>query len=234
MQLASAFLHLEYDLGTGRASLATASSRPLLLSASAGAALQQSYALASDPRYTRSSRIVTLSDPPLAGPQLLVLCHDAHRCIDLEYRITLLHDCAGAVLELILTNVSPEPVGVQYAEPLRALLDERSGCFFGTGGIYSRVHRVLRQGYLYSDPGEVIDLAWQGRREVSSCWHAAFHMPASQETLVVGYLKNRDAEGQIIASWDMSRVWRQGQPAFDLIARSLYHRAFVLPPGRRV
>ena len=32
----------------------------------------------------------------------------------------------------------------------------------------------------------------------------------------------------------MSRVWRQGQPAFDLTARSLYHRAFVLPPGRRV
>jgi glycolate oxidase len=27
----------------------------------------------------------------------------------------------------------------------------------------------------------------------------------------------------------MSRVWRQGQPAFDLTARSLYHRAFVLP-----
>jgi hypothetical protein len=154
--------------------------------------------------------------------------------MDLEYHITLLHNCAGAVFELILSNVSPEPVGVQHGEPLRALLDERSGCFFGTGGIYSRVHRVLRQGYLYSDPGEVIDLAWQGRREVSSCWHAAFHIPASQETLVVGYLENSDAEGQIMASWDMSRVWRQGQPAFDLTARSLYHRAFMLPPGSRL
>ena len=181
-----------------------------------------------------ATRIVTPTEPPLAGPQLIVLCHDTHRHIDLEQRITLLHDRSGAIVELILTNVSPEPVVVQYAEPLRALLDERSGCFFGTGGIYSRVHRVLRQGYLYSDPGEVIDLAWQGRRDVSSSWHAAFHMPASQETLLVGYLENRDAEGQILASWDMSRVWRQGQPAFDLTARSLYHRAFMLPPGRRL
>ena len=234
LHLASTFLHLEYTLGTGRASLATTSSRPLVLSATAAAALQQGHALVSDSRYTRSSHIITLSDPPLAGQQLRLLCHDTHRRMDLEYRITLLHDRAGAVLELILSNVSPEPVGVQHAEPLRALLDERSGCFFGTGGIYSRVHRVLRQGYLYSDPGEVIDLAWQGRREVSSCWHAAFHIPASQETLVVGYLENSDAEGQILAAWDMSRVWRQGQPAFDLTARSLYHRAFTLPPGRRL
>jgi hypothetical protein len=205
-----------------------------VLSATAGAALPQGYTLASDLRYTRGHRLVTLTAPPLAGPQLIVLCYDAHRGIDLEQRITLLHDCAGAVVELILTNASPVPVIVPHVEPLRALLDERSGCFFGTGGIYSRVHRVLRQGYLYSDPGEIIDLAWQGRRDISSSWHAAFHMPTTEETLVVGYLENRDAEGQILAAWDISRVWRQGQPAFDLTARSLYHRAFVLPPGRRV
>jgi hypothetical protein len=234
IQLASASLHLEYDLGRGRASLATASSRPLLLSATAGAALRHGTILTADPCYRRAYHIDTLTASPLVGPQLIVLGHDTHRRIDLEQHITLLHDRAGAVFELVLTNVSPEPVVVPYTEPLRALLDERSGCFFGTGGIYSRVHRVLRQGYLYSDPGEIIDLAWQGRRDISSSWHAAFHMPASQETLVVGYLENRDAEGQILASWDMSRVWRQGQPAFDLTARSLYHRAFVLPPGGRI
>jgi hypothetical protein len=234
IHLASALLQVEYNLRSGRASLSTASSRPLVLSATAGVAMQQGDVLASDPRYTRAYRIVTLTEPPLAGRQLRVQCHDTHRRIDLEQRITLLHERAGAIVEIILSNVSPEPVVVPHAEPLRALLDERSGCFFGTGGIYSRVHRVLRQGYLYSDPGEIIDLAWQGRRDISSSWHAAFHMPASQETLVVGYLENRDAEGHILASWDMSRVWRQGQPAFDLTVRSLYHRAFVLPPGEHV
>ncbi|HEY5870625.1 MAG TPA: hypothetical protein VI542_34515, partial [Candidatus Tectomicrobia bacterium] len=47
LHLASAFLHLEYNLGIGRASLATASSRPLVLSATAAVVLQQGYALAS-------------------------------------------------------------------------------------------------------------------------------------------------------------------------------------------
>src|SRR5207244_9542460 len=143
--LASAFLHLEYGLGSGRASLATASSRPLVLSATAGVALRQGNILAADPRYRRDYRIVTLTEPHLTGPQLIVLCHDTHRRIDLEQRIILLHDRAGAIVELVLTNVSPEPVSLPHVEPLRALLDERSGCFFGTGGIYSRVHRVLRQ-----------------------------------------------------------------------------------------
>jgi len=234
VQLASPALQLEYDLGSGRASLFTAPSRPLVLSATAGAILPQGLALASDPRYTRDCRIVSTTAPSFAGTQLIVLCRDTHRHIDLEWCITLLHDQVGAVFELVLSNVSSQPVVVPHTEPLRALLDERSGCFFGAGGIYSRVHRVLRQGYLYSDPGEVMDLAWQGRRDVSSFWHAAFHIPASQETLVVGYLENRDAEGQIFASWDMSRVWHHGQPAFDLTARSLYHRTFMLPPGRSV
>src|SRR5262245_5604445 len=116
LHLASAFLHLEYDLESGRASLATASSRPLVLSATAAVALEQGDALASDPRYTRSSLSMTLSEPPLAGQQLRILCHDTHRCMDLEYRLTLLQDRAGVVLELILSNVSPEPVGVQHAE----------------------------------------------------------------------------------------------------------------------
>ncbi len=234
LQLASAFLQLEYDLGSGRASLFTAPSRPLVWSATAGVALGQGRVLASDPQYIRHGRIAAATAADLLGPQLLVQCHDGHRHIDLECRITLLPDRPGAVFELILTNVSPQPVVVPYAEPLRALLDERSGCFFGAAGIYSRVHRVLRQGYLYSDPGDIVHLAWQGRRDVSSFWHTALYMPTSQETVVVGYLDSQDAEGQILASWDMSRVWHRGQPAFDLTARSLYQRSFIVPPGRSV
>jgi hypothetical protein len=234
LQLASAFLHLEYDPESGRASLFTAPSQPLVVSASAGVALGQGLVLASEARYIRHCRPGSATDLDLSGAQLQIHCHDSHRQVDLDSYITLLHDRPGAIFELTLTNVSPQPLVVPYAEPLRALLDERSGCFFGTVGIYSRVHRVLRQGYLYSDPGEVVHFAWQGRRDVTSWWHAAFQIPSSQETLIVGYIDTRDAEGQILAAWDMSRVWHRGQAAFDLTARSLYQRTFIVPPGRSV
>jgi hypothetical protein len=154
--------------------------------------------------------------------------------VDLESRFTLLDDRPGILCELVLTNVSSHALVLHAAEPLRALLDEYAGCFFGVARVFSRVHRVLRNGYLYSDPGEVIDTTWQGRREITSHWNTAFYIPATHETLVVGYLDNQDAEGLILARWDMSRVWHHGQPAFDLTARSLYHRAFVVPPGHRI
>jgi hypothetical protein len=232
--LESPYLSLEYDLSRGRASLFSTQSTPLLLNATAGAILPRAMVLACDAQYTRQSRLVMSTDLGIASEQLIVSCRDMHQHLDLECRYTLLHDRPGAVFELVLTNVSPSAMVICAAEPLRALLDEHAGCFFGAERVHSRVHRVLRNGYLYSDPGEVIDIAWQGRRQITSCWNAAFYIPSSRETLVVGYLDNQHAEGQIIASWDMSRVWHRGRPSFDLTACSLYHRTFVLPAGGSV
>ena len=73
VQLASASLQLEYDRGSGRASLFAAPARPLILSATAGATVGQGLALDSDPRYTCSRRMVSVTAPDLRGTQLLVL-----------------------------------------------------------------------------------------------------------------------------------------------------------------
>src|SRR5205809_135374 len=97
LQLASPFLQLEYDLGSGRASLLTAPSQPLVWSATAGVALGPGRVLASDPQYTRQGRITAAPDAALHGPQLLVQCRDAHQHLDLELRFTLLPDRPGAV-----------------------------------------------------------------------------------------------------------------------------------------
>lgn len=232
--LENAHLRLEYDLDSGRACLLEALARPLILNVTASASVAGSVVRTAEVRYRRHSAVTTTTVAGTAGTQLVVSCRDTHRQVDLESRFTLLHDRPGALFELVLTNVSPHDLVLQAAEPLRALLDERAGCFFGAERVHSRVHRVLRHGYLYADPGDVIDIAWQGRREVTSHWNTAFYIPATQATLVVGYLDNRQAEGHILAEWDMSRVWYRGLPAFDLTARSLYHRAFVVPPGRSV
>ena len=232
--LESPYLHLEYDLRQGRWSLFAAQSTPIVLHATAGVSWQRSVTLASALQYTRHVSSTASVTPGPVGEQLVVTGMDVAQQIHMETRLTLLSDCPGAVCEVSLTNASSQPLEIAYAEPLRALLNERAGCFFGAVRVHSRVHRVLRHGYLYSDPGEVVDIAWQGRRDLTSYWHAAFYIPASRETLVVGYLDNRHAEGQILAAWDMSRVWHHGLPSFDLTARSLYHQAFVLPPGGRI
>jgi len=231
--LQSTYLTLEYDLARGTANLHTAKSASLFLNATSAVSFPRTLSLASDSNYVRSSRRATSTDPGVEGEQLDVTCNDTNKTLNLECRFTLLRDRPGAVLELIATNVSKKEVIIDHSEPLRALLAEKSGCFFGAEGSYSRVQKVLTNGYLYSDPGEVVEIASQGRRDVSSLWNAAFYA-GSDEILVVGYLENRQAEGKVVAGWDMSRPWRDGQCAFDLTAQSLYNRTFVLKPGGSV
>lgn len=232
--LASASLRLAYDLDRGTVDLFGAPSTPLLLHATTAVIFPRQVVLASDTRYHRQSHLAAPMVAGLTEEQLVVTCHDTQQQVDLECRFTLLREHCGALFEVVLTNVSSHDLVVYATEPLRARLDEQSGCFFGVERVYSRVQRVLRNGYLYSDPGEVINTAWQGRRDITSCWNAAFHIPATQETLVVGYLDNQQGEGQIRARWDMSQLWRHGQPAFDLTARSLYNRTFLVAPGQQV
>ena len=44
---------------------------------------------------------------------------------------------------MVLTNVSKKEILVRHAEPLRSLLDESSGCFFGAESQYSRVRKAM-------------------------------------------------------------------------------------------
>src|SRR5262249_52450970 len=60
LQLESAFLQLEYNLESGRASLFTEPSRPLVWSATAGVILGQGRVLTSDPQYIRHGRIAAV------------------------------------------------------------------------------------------------------------------------------------------------------------------------------
>jgi len=225
---------LEYDLGKGTASLHTSKGVPLLLNATAAAVFPRGYALASDTNYTRKSHLETSRDSGIEGDRLVVACIDAARSLNLEHRVTLLRDRPGAIFEIILTNTSKKDLLIRQAEPLRALLDERAGCFFGAEYQYTRVRKALTHGYLYYDPGELLDFGWRAHRDFTSYWNAAFHIPDSQETLVVGFLENRQAEGQIAAGWDMTREWNDGRSAFNLSARALYNRYFVVPPGSSV
>lgn len=234
-RLESPHLNLEYDLGSGRVSLyAVKDKKPLLLNATAAAVFPRGMALASDANYTRRSRVAASGDPGIEGEQLVITCADTAKNLNLEQQITLLRDRPGAVFELVLTNVSKKEILVRHAEPLRALLDEHSGCFFGAEGAYSAVQKVLRHGYLYSDPGEVMDMVGHGRRDFTSVWNAAYYIPGTQETLVVGYLENRQAEGHIYAAWNLTRAWQGGHGAFDLTGRSFYNRTFVLKPGASI
>ncbi len=231
VRLTSRHLSLEYDLGKGRASLFFPDGSPLLLNATAAAVFPNGQALAADSNYSRQGSTSHSKDPVIPGSSLTVTCRDSNKRLDLELLITLLEDQPGAVFEVVLVNVSGTEILVRHAEPVRALLNEGAGCAFGAKEQWTSTNRVLTNGYMYYDPGSLLHSDSLGHQDFTSYWNAAFHRPDTRQTLVMGYLENRTAEGQVVAGWDMARGWPAGQASFNLTARSLFNQYFVLKPG---
>ncbi len=233
--LSTKFLKLDYSPKTGRLSLFNAETdRPLLLHAAAAAVFPSGLAAAGDAESERSARTMISSEKLLPGQQLEMFGRDRARSMDLQWRVTLLEDRPGAVFELVVTNASSNDLLLRGVEPLRALLDEHAGCFFGGASSYTRVRKALTNGYLYYDAGELLDFGWRANRDFLSYWNAAFYCDDSQETLVVGFLENRTAIGEITAGFHRTGEWQDAQAGFNLTARSQFNRHFILRPGASI
>lgn len=223
-------LDLDYQPDSGRIDLRLKDGQPLLRQVSAGVIFPIGNASADHDRYTRRHERRASTESLLPGEQLIISCTDQHEQLDLEYRITLLRDRAAAVFELKLTNVSDQELAVRSAEPLRAAGGEGSGCFFAASGAERASLKALTNGYVYYDPGKLYEFRSDATTEFDSFWNAAFHVPTSGQTLVVGYLENRDAEGHILATCAPSGAAGNGA-GFGLTARSLFAQGFALRPG---
>lgn len=230
--IATAHLRLEYDLTSGRADIRLPDGRVLLRAVTAAAGLPRGSMLAADAAYTRRSRTAECGEAGLVGPHLVIDCAGAGHTLDLQQRITLLKDRPAAVFEVVLTNVSKNDVPLCHSEPVRALIEEGAGSLFDAGNWFATT-KVLTNGYMYYDPGQLLDAWAYGHRDFTSWWTAAF-CRKDRRTMVVGYLDNREAEGQIMAGWDFVRNRPAGNAAMNLTARSLYNRAFALGPGRSI
>ena len=235
VRLISDDLSLEWSLKSGQFDLLARDGRPLVKNATAGVMASSGSVLASDARYVRSSRIVGSGDSVLGGRCMVVTCKDQERTLDMESRVTLLSGRQGAVIELLFTNLSKEDVIVPFCEPLRAATEEGAGCLFGVRDGASLVDRMLTNGRIYYDSGQLLHFSSQtSEQEIISHWNAAFYVPTTQSTLVVGYLDNSRAEGVISASWVPAGTTDAVRAAFNLAARSLYNGYFVVKPGSTV
>jgi hypothetical protein len=230
VRIATSAMRLEFDPARGRCSLYHGD-RPLILNATCSVGFPRAEALASDPNYAHQVRTDASSLPGLAGPQFVIDSKDCTGKLDLEWRIGLLNDAPGAVFEVRFTNTGSKDLLIRNAEPMRARADERAGCFFSVPDHYARAWKVLTNGYMYYDPGDLVNLQSIGQHTFESFWNAAFYMPETRQTMVAGYVDNREAEGRILIDYNVQAAWDHGKAVIGLAARSLYNVECVLRPG---
>ncbi|HTL28803.1 MAG TPA: alpha-galactosidase, partial [Tepidisphaeraceae bacterium] len=115
-----------------------------------------------------------------------------------------------------------------------ASLDRAGGCVFGSENGSSAVRKVLTNGYIYYDPGQLLDFSPEDSRRIDSFWDAAFHAPDLHQTLVAGYLECDRAEGRIVADRDRQNQTSDHGGAFNLVVKSKLHDQFLLKPGNSI
>jgi hypothetical protein len=139
--------------------------------------------------------------------------------VDIVVRVTVYADPRALAVEVLLRNASGTDLVVPVAMPVSATIEQGGGC------AWPGVTKVLTNGKMYYDPGKVLDFT-EGT-EASGWWNSCFYAGDHRDALVVGYLGNPTALGQV-------RAWRpEGVSGrhFSLEAVSSFQKTFVLSPG---
>src|ERR1039458_4507636 len=163
--------------------------RPFLLNARSVAVGAGPFDLG-DARYRRTALSRRIEDPLGAGEELVLHAKDSKKEADLELRLTLYDDLDAFFAELAIGNASGRPLSLNRLEPVRARMDESAAL------LWTSADKVRTNGYLYSDPGAVVDLTHTSRREIESVWNLALYSMRSHETLVIGGIDHSRADSK--------------------------------------
>ncbi len=220
-QLENDHLRLAFDLQTGRVAAWRSNGASLLTGVIARANLGSRRRSTADPAYRHALDSAPFSDRLGRGRQLVVRSTDAERQLDFELRFSLYDGEPALFVEVECRNVSAQPIVIESLEPLCALA-EMGGALHWPG-----VTKVLTNGPMYYDPGQVTALPTPTADALRSWWNLGFFRGYDQEGLVAGFVENQTALGQVI-------VRRVDADTVALVAESVLAKGFELAPGRTI
>lgn len=218
------FFRVEPDLSKGTFSV-WRRNKQLLLNAHAAAHGKTTFDL-SDPLYKRKASITHVNDTIGAGQQL-ILATNGTKEAELELRFTLYDDLDALFIEIAVRNRSTSPLPISRLEPARAAMDE-------LGALLWTADRLLSNGYIYYDPGELQNFVFTSRRAFESFWNIALYDSGSSETLVIGSIENTRADTKVSVMREPVGAWDQSIQGISLTVTSALNRTFQLAPGESV
>lgn len=177
----------------------------------------------SDPLYNRTASTTRINDTIGAGQQL-VLAADTRKETELELRLTLYDDLDALFAEIAVRNRSSKPLAITHLQPVRAQLDE-------LGALLWSADRILTNGYIYYDPGELQDFVFTSRRAFESFWNITLHDSGSSKTLVIGGIENIRADTKVAVMREPVAGWDRSIHGLGLVVMAALNRTFELPPG---
>lgn len=223
-EISNRFLSARFDLHSGFLQASLADKSPLLIDA-AVRAVSPSWTLNScDTGLKRKARTQKIQDSLGAGEKIIIECFDPSHRIILVVEISLYDHRYSLFVEAILRNDSSQNILVQKLEPLRATGSDTGIC------AWPHAARCLTNGYLYADPGIVVDMSQTRTNPQKSFWNIGFSGKENAPGLTAGFVEGDFATGTM----ETSLAAYKGQDGLTLSTEAFLNTECILKPAQFV
>jgi len=186
---------------------------------------------------------VTRSGGDRRNPALVITGRDRKRQLDFVNRISLRPDTPSVQFEVIYKNISNQDLPMNSVIPVR-LIQAQGGSLH-----FQNATQCLTNGPMYYDAGMLHDLSKpyikpapygetkggvpcdrilsDNQNTVQSWWNLAIFDPNRQQTLSLGYLRNRNSLGRL-------QLLRVNENELSLIAESVFNPGFILKKSQEI
>lgn len=215
------FFSVIIDTKSGRINIIRRNGERLLTGSFAGVQTSKGYISSKQTSLKHSLNVAKISDQ-LGDCVLLTLGSlDPVRRISLNLKIFLYSNLHAVFFEAECQNGSSQPIIIQRLEPLCANIQNEGALH------WPEVSKLLTNGPMYYDPGEVLDFNALNNTERLSWWNIGLFSGYEREGVVFGSVENLTAQSKI-------SIRRESEDNMGLIAQSIMADGFVLGAGKKV
>jgi hypothetical protein len=215
------YFSVSFNIKTGRLEIQRRNGEKLLYGSIVRALTSQGYISTSQSSFRHSVKTGKLYDQLGEGVQITINSSDSDRRIDFELQLFLYKNHHAVFLEVVCHNHSSKPIVLRSIEPVCAS-DETGGALY-----WPLTSKLLTNGPMYYNPGEVIDFSVKNSDARQSWWNIGLFSGYDREGLAIGAVENLTAQGMITAK-------REDGNAIGLIAKSVLAEGFMLGAGKKV
>jgi len=214
------YFSVSFDTKTGRLDISRSNDEKLLSGSVTRAFTNQGYISSGQSSFRHSVTLIRISDQLGEGKQIVITSSDSDKKIELNQKIFLYNNLHGVLVEADCCNRSSKPIVLRSIEPI-CVNNETGGALY-----WPQTVKLLTNGAMYYNPGEVIDFDPSSGKSAQSWWNICLFSGYDREGLSVGSVENLVAQGKISVS-------RDAGDSVSLVAQSILTEGFILDAGQK-
>ncbi len=224
VEIENSFLRARFDTASGYFAAWHKDGSPFVINGAVRATGGSWARLSSDREFVRTARSEKSDDTLGHCTKILAECNDAQLGLVLTIEISLYDERNALLVSAGCQNRSGKPLMLRTLEPFRTIAEQ------GALVMWEHATRVLTNGFIYYDPGRVLDFRSTEHNGVNSVWNVCFAGDAGAPGLAAGYIENRTDVGKVSAR----AASLQQHHGIGLIAESGFNREFIIDSGAAV